>query len=53
MSIVGTAWHPRGPSPLLDQNQRDNGRTNAIAVHPQNDQIAYAGAAGGGSVEDR
>jgi len=25
-----------------------NGRTNAIAVHPGNDQIAYAGAAGGG-----
>src|SRR5579859_6205523 len=48
MSIVGTAWHPRGPSPLLDKNQRDNGRTNSIAVHPQNDQIAYAGAAGGG-----
>jgi photosystem II stability/assembly factor-like uncharacterized protein len=48
MSIVGTAWHPRGPSPIIAGNQRNNGRTNAIAVHPGNDQIAYAGAAGGG-----
>ena len=48
MSIVGTVWHPRGPSPIVAGNQRDNGRTNAIAVHPGNDRIAYAGAAGGG-----
>ena len=48
MSIVGTVWHPRGPSPIDKGNQHDNGRTNSIAVHPGNDQIAYAGAAGGG-----
>jgi photosystem II stability/assembly factor-like uncharacterized protein len=48
MSIVGTAWHPRGPNPLLNGNQHYNGRTNTVAVHPRNDQIAYAGAAGGG-----
>ena len=48
MSIVGTVWHPRGPSPIDKGNQRNNGRTNAIAVHPANDQIAYAGAARGG-----
>ena len=48
MSIAGTVWHPRGPSPLIENNRDNNGRTNAIAVHPQNDQIAYVGAAGGG-----
>jgi photosystem II stability/assembly factor-like uncharacterized protein len=48
MSIVGTVWHPRGPSPILAGNELNNGRTNAIAVPPGNDQIAYVGAAGGG-----
>jgi hypothetical protein len=45
VTIVGRVWHPIGPSPI---NERDNGRTNAVAVHPQNSQVAYIGAACGG-----
>ena len=45
MTIVGRVWHPIGPSPI---NERDNGRINAVAVHPQNGQVAYIGAAVGG-----
>lgn len=48
MTIVGRAWHPIGPSPIIIPNERDNGRTSAVAVHPQDSQIAYIGAACGG-----
>ena len=48
MTIAGRAWHPIGPSPILVSNEGDNGRTNAVAVHPRDSQIAYIGAACGG-----
>jgi hypothetical protein len=48
MSIVGTVWSPRGPSPINSGNRDDNGLTTAIAVHPSDRQIVYIGTAGGG-----
>lgn len=48
MSIVGTVWSPRGPSPLSTGSRDDNGLTTAIAVHPSDRQIVYIGTAGGG-----
>ena len=48
MSIVGTAWSPRGPSPIATGTRDDNGMTTAIAVHPGDSQIIYIGTAGGG-----
>ena len=53
MSIVGTVWHPRGPSPIDNGNQRNNGRTNAIAVHPANDQVACTPGGRRRGLEDR
>lgn len=49
--VVG--WTFRGPSPIpngqtLQRTDPVNGRINAIAVHPTNPNIAYAGAASGG-----
>jgi photosystem II stability/assembly factor-like uncharacterized protein len=48
LSIVGTVWRPRGPSPINSGGRDDNGLTTAIAVHPGDSQIAYVGTAGGG-----
>lgn len=48
MTVVGTTWSPKGPSPISDGSQRNNGMTTAIAVHPGDRNIIYIGTAGGG-----
>src|SRR5690349_4141625 len=48
MSLRGTVWTPRGPSPITDGSQRNNGMVTAIAVHPSDSNIIYIGTAGGG-----
>ena len=48
MTIVGTAWAPRGPSPITDGSQRNNGMVTAIAVHPADANVVYIGTTGGG-----
>jgi photosystem II stability/assembly factor-like uncharacterized protein len=48
VSLRGTVWTPRGPSPITDGSQRNNGMVTAIAVHPRDSQIIYIGTAGGG-----
>ncbi|MEU4195424.1 choice-of-anchor D domain-containing protein [Kribbella sp. NPDC026611] len=48
MTLVGTVWAPRGPSPISEGARRDNGLTSAIVVHPNDEQIVYQGTAGGG-----
>ena len=45
------AWTPLGPSPMvmLDWSMGNvSGRVSAIAIHPQNREIIYLGAAAGG-----
>ncbi|HXN41693.1 MAG TPA: hypothetical protein VN918_07900, partial [Myxococcaceae bacterium] len=44
----GATWEPLGPAPLLSGGTRVGGRTNAIAIHPQDPNIIYIGAALGG-----
>ncbi len=44
----GIAWEPLGPAPLLSGGARVSGRTNAIAIHPQDPNVIYIGAALGG-----
>lgn len=48
MTIVGTVWAPRGPSPITDASQRNNGMVTAIAVNPNDASMIYIGTAGGG-----
>lgn len=48
MSLAGTVWEPRGPSPMSAGAREDNGLTSTIAVHPNNADIIYQGTAGGG-----
>jgi photosystem II stability/assembly factor-like uncharacterized protein len=48
MTLRGTVWAPRGPSPITDGAQRNNGMVTAIAVHPTDAAIVYIGTAGGG-----
>lgn len=48
MSLIGTAWAPVGPGPMIEGAARDNGLVSAIAVHPLNANVIYIGTAGGG-----
>ena len=48
MSLIGTAWAPVGPGPMIEGAARDNGLVSAIAVHPLNSNVIYIGTAGGG-----
>src|SRR5262245_38266821 len=48
MSLIGTVWAPKGPSPITDGTQQNNGMVTAIAVHPNDVNIVYIGTAGGG-----
>ncbi len=48
MTLRGTVWTPRGPSPITDGTQRNNGMVTAIAVHPGDRDIIYIGTASGG-----
>ena len=48
MTIVGTVWAARGPSPITDGSQRNNGMVTAIAVNPNDANVIYVGTAGGG-----
>ena len=48
MSLIGTVWTPKGPSPITDGTQQNNGMVTAIAVHPNDSNIIYIGTAGGG-----
>jgi photosystem II stability/assembly factor-like uncharacterized protein len=48
MSLIGTVWAPKGPSPITDGGQQNNGMVTAIAVHPSDSDIVYIGTAGGG-----
>jgi photosystem II stability/assembly factor-like uncharacterized protein len=48
MTIVGTVWTPRGPSPITDAQLQFNGMTTAIAVNPNDGDTIYIGTAGGG-----
>jgi hypothetical protein len=48
MSLIGTVWAPKGPSPISSGGQRNNGMVTAIAVHPNDSNIVYIGTAGGG-----
>lgn len=41
-------WVPFGPAPIFLGNLEYSGRTTAIAVHPTNPDIVYAGTAQGG-----
>jgi len=47
----GVAWESTGPSPMVMGNWlmgQVAGRISALAVHPGNDNVLYAGAASGG-----
>src|SRR6266849_5650092 len=39
----GATWEPLGPAPLLSGGARVSGRTNAIAIHPQDPNVIYIG----------
>ena len=41
MTIVGTVWAARGPSPITDGSQRNNGMVTAIAVNPNDANVIY------------
>src|SRR5436190_16809871 len=47
-SLIGTTWEPVGPSPLQQGSSQVNGRVTSIAVNPNNSNVIYMGAAGGG-----
>ena len=48
MTLKGVVWSPRGPSPMNENTQQDNGLVSAIAVSPNNPDVIYIGTAGGG-----
>lgn len=48
MTLIGTVWVPRGPSPITASGRNDNGLTSAIAISPNNSNVIYHGTAGGG-----
>ncbi len=48
MTLNGTVWIPRGPSPMNEDKRRDNGLVSAIAVNPNDPDVVYHGTAGGG-----
>jgi hypothetical protein len=48
MTLIGTTWVPRGPSPMSQGGRQDNGLTSVIAVHPNDPNVIYQGTAGGG-----
>jgi len=48
MTLVGTVWAPRGPSPISAAARQDNGLTTAIAISPNDPNVIYQGTAGGG-----
>jgi hypothetical protein len=48
MTLTGTVWAPIGPSPISQSNRQDNGLVSAIAINPNDANIIYLGAAGGG-----
>src|SRR4051794_22901077 len=48
MTLLGTVWVPRGPSPMREGKQQDNGLVSAIAVSPHDPSVIYQGTAGGG-----
>jgi photosystem II stability/assembly factor-like uncharacterized protein len=48
MTLVGTVWAPRGPTPMNEQGRQDNGLTSAIAINPNDSNVIYQGTAGGG-----
>jgi hypothetical protein len=46
---LAAMWQPLGPAPIpISATNGNSGRTTAIAVHPTNPQIVYAGTAQGG-----
>ncbi|MGC2238389.1 MAG: VCBS repeat-containing protein [Pyrinomonadaceae bacterium] len=46
---LATLWNPLGPAPIpISASTAYSGRTSAIAVHPTNPNIVYAGTAQGG-----
>jgi hypothetical protein len=49
MTLKGTVWRPRGPSPMREGNILDNGLVSAIAVNPNDPKVIYQGTAGGGT----
>ena len=48
MSLNGTVWAPRGPSPMGEGPRQDNGLVSAIAINPNDPSVIYQGTAGGG-----
>ena len=48
MSLNGTVWAARGPSPMGEGSRRDNGLVSAIAINPNDPNVIYQGTAGGG-----
>lgn len=46
--VDGTVWAPIGPSPIVQGTALANGRVSSIAVHPNNPNVIYMGASGGG-----
>src|SRR5215469_13184632 len=56
MSLNGTVWAARGPSPMGEGSRQDNGLVSAIAINPNDPSVIYQGTAGGGvwrSIEGR
>jgi hypothetical protein len=47
-SLIGTVWMPIGPSPINQGNSQVNGRVSSIAINPNNPNVIYQGASGGG-----
>lgn len=47
-SLVGTVWTPIGPSPIAEGSSLANGRVSAIGINPNNPNVIYQGASGGG-----
>src|SRR5215469_193948 len=48
MSLNGTVWAARGPSPMGEGSRQDNGLVSAIAINPNDPSVIYHGTAGGG-----
>jgi hypothetical protein len=46
--VMGTVWTPIGPSPIFQGTSQVNGRVSAIALNPNNPNVIYQGASGGG-----
>ena len=48
-TVANRSWRPLGPAPIpVNASTSYSGRTTAIAVHPSNPNIVYAGTAQGG-----